>query len=219
MHSDRFSKIRRRRAPRADVADTLRVHLASANPDKTAEMREILLGALGDRLELLDRPGFVGEVEEDGETLEDNARSKAVAICRATNRAAVSDDTGLEVDALGGSPGVRSARYAGDHASYGDNVDKLLTDLAGVSNRTARFRTVALVAFPDGSELVAEGLTHGTIALQPRGSSGFGYDPVFVPANGDGRTFAELTAREKHDCSHRGRAFRALAQLLVERSL
>jgi len=179
-------------------------------------MRDILLGVLGDRVVLLDRPASVGEVEEDGATLEDNARLKALAICHATRLAAVADDTGLEVRALAGAPGVRSARYAGERASYQDNVDKLLRALDGAADRSALFRTVALICFPDGTELLAEGVMPGTIATEPRGHEGFGYDPVFVPAEGDGRTFAELTPSEKHSCSHRGRAFRALAQLMLE---
>jgi XTP/dITP diphosphohydrolase len=198
------------------VGEPLRIHLASANPDKAAEMRDILLGVLGDRVELLDRPAWVGDVDEVGATLEDNARLKAHAICRATRLPAVADDTGLEVRALAGAPGVRSARYAGEHASYEDNVEKLLRSLDGATDRSAVFRTVALICFPDGAELVTEGVMPGTIAEEPRGQAGFGYDPVFVPEEGDGRTFAELTAAEKHSCSHRGRAFHALAGLILE---
>jgi XTP/dITP diphosphohydrolase len=157
-------------------------------------------------------------VVEDGATLEDNARLKAVAVCEAAGVGAVADDTGLEVDALGGAPGVYTARFAGEHATYADNVNKVLADLDGVAeaDRTARFRTVALVRYPDGSEVVAEGVVEGHMATEARGDRGFGYDPVFVPADGDGRTFAQMTADEKHAVSHRGRAFRALAQKLAE---
>ena len=135
------------------------------------------------------------EVVEDGLTLEDNARLKAVALCEATGLPAVADDTGLEVDALGGAPGVWSARYAGEDATYDDNVQKLLRELRDVpaEQRTARFSTVALVRWPDGREVAAIGKVEGDIVKEARGSEGFGYDPVFRPAEGDGRTFAEMT--------------------------
>ena len=108
-----------------------------------------------------------------------------------------------------------SARYAGEGATYADNVAKLAAAMAGVTDRRARFVTVALVAWPDGRELAAEGAVEGTIAAEPRGAGGFGYDPLFVPDEGDGRTFAELELAEKNALSHRGRAFRALAALLA----
>ena len=133
----------------------------------------------------------------------------------------MSDDTGLEVDALDGTPGVYSARYAGPDASYDDNVQKLLDELARVGattpeKRTARFRTAVMVVWPDGSELLAEGVVEGVIAPQRQGSAGFGYDPVFVPVERDGRSFSEM-GDEKHEISHRGRAFRALAAALADR--
>jgi XTP/dITP diphosphohydrolase len=187
---------------------------ASANPDKVAEIRAILEAS---DIELLPRPEDVPDVEEDAETLEDNARRKARALCDATGMAAVADDTGLEVESLGGAPGVRSARFAGEDATYVDNVMKLLdalSDLPEPEERIARFRTVALAMFPDGREVMADGAVAGAIALAPRGDNGFGYDPVFVPFEGDGRTFAEMSADEKHAISHRGRAFRALAARL-----
>jgi XTP/dITP diphosphohydrolase len=198
---------------------TGRFILATANADKAAEVREILAEALGE-VELVPRPTTVPEVEEDGDTLEANARLKAVALAEATGEAAIADDTGLEVDALGGAPGVFAARFAGEHATYADNVAKVLTELAGVepARRTARFRTVALARFPDGSEVVASGEVEGSIALERRGSGGFGYDPVFVPAGGGGRSFGEMTPDEKHAISHRGRAFRALASALADRA-
>jgi XTP/dITP diphosphohydrolase len=191
--------------------------LASANPDKAAEIRSILAGAMGD-LDLSPRPDTIADVDETGVTLLENARLKAAAIAAATGEAAVADDTGLLVDALDGAPGVRSARFAGEAATYADNVAKLLGELAGVAaaRRTARFETVALVRWPDGREVVATGAVEGVIAAEPRGDGGFGYDPVFVPAEGDGRTFAELTPDEKHGLSHRGRAFRALAAELAK---
>ena len=128
----------------------------------------------------------------------------------------MADDTGLEVDALDGAPGVHSARFAGDDASYTDNLDRLLTELDGIPDgrRTARFKTVALVRYPDGREVMATGTVEGTIAGRPSGVGGFGYDPVFVPVEGDGRTFAEM-GDEKHSLSHRGRAFRTLARHLA----
>ncbi len=187
----------------------MRLVLASANPDKAREIAAIL-----DGFELMPRPAHVPDVVEDGETLEDNARLKAVALVEATGEAAVADDTGLEVDALDGAPGVYSARYAGEGATYADNVAQLVAALEGEADRRARFRTVALARFPDGREVVASGEVTGTITAEPRGDEGFGYDPVFVPDEGDGRTFAEMTPTETHALSHRGRAFRALAAAL-----
>jgi XTP/dITP diphosphohydrolase len=190
----------------------VRLVLASANPDKAAEIAAIL-GAAVPGLDLVPRPVSVPDVDETGTTLIDNARLKAAAIAAATGEAAVADDTGLLVDALDGAPGVWSARFAGETATYADNVAKLLAELAGVppDRRTARFETVALVRWPNGREVVATGVVEGLIAGEARGGGGFGYDPLFVPAEGDGRTFAELAPEEKHGLSHRGRAFRALA--------
>lgn len=190
--------------------------LATANPDKAKEIAEIL----GGDIDLRPRPAEVPDVEETGATLLDNARLKARALVEATGQPAMADDTGLEVDALGGAPGVYSSRYAGEAATYADNVAKLLASLEGKTGkgeRRARFRTVALAAWPDGREEVAEGVVRGWIAEAPRGSGGFGYDPVFVPDEGDGRTFAELVAEDpaaKHRLSHRGRAFRRLSTKL-----
>jgi XTP/dITP diphosphohydrolase len=190
--------------------------LATANAHKAAEIREILAEL---SLTLLDRPSEIPEVVEDGETLEDNALLKARALVEATGRAAIADDTGLFVDALDGEPGVYSARYAGENATYADNVDKLLDALAGVeaTRRSARFKTVAAVAYPDGSWFVVDGELEGSIAEAPAGTNGFGYDPIFVPEGTKGRTLAELTSEQKHALSHRGNAFRALAEALAER--
>jgi XTP/dITP diphosphohydrolase len=194
--------------------------VASANRDKVKEIVAVLSEALD--VELVPRPEDVPEVVEDGTTLVDNARLKAEALMRATSTAAVADDTGLEVDALGGAPGVYAARYAGEDATYADNVAKLLRELGALSDgggeRRARFKSVAFVAFPDGSEIWAEGVMEGTIAAAPRGDNGFGYDPVFEPDTGGGRTFAEMSAPEKDAMSHRGRAFRSLARMLAESS-
>lgn len=186
--------------------------LATANPDKAAEIVAVLEDA-GAPVELTPRPTDVPEVVEDGITLEDNARLKAVALCQATGQPAIADDTGLEVDALGGAPGVHTARFAGAAATYADNVALLLRRLEDVPRelRTARFATVAIARWPDGREIAAYGDVEGRIAESPRGDGGFGYDPVFVPTEGDGRTFAEMDD-EKHALSHRGRAFRTLAE-------
>ena len=181
----------------------MRFVLATANPYKAEEIAEIL----GPGYELLPRPTEVPDVDETGDTLEDNARLKAVALVEATGEPALADDTGLEIDALGGGPGVHTARWGGM------GYERALRELAEVPHpmRSARFRTVALVRYPDGRELVAEGVVEGVIAEAPRGDGGFGYDPVFVPDDGGGRTFAEMSAEEKHQRSHRGKAFRALA--------
>jgi XTP/dITP diphosphohydrolase len=187
--------------------------LATANPDKAREIVD-LLGGAAPSLELVARPHEVPDVDEVGETLEDNARMKAVALCAATDLPAVADDTGLHVDALGGEPGVHTARYAGEDATYVDNVAKLLAELDGLplEQRGARFATVAVARWPDGLEVAALGEVEGVITTAARGDGGFGYDPVFVPLEGDGRTFAEMTDQEKNALSHRARAFRTLAQ-------
>jgi XTP/dITP diphosphohydrolase len=187
--------------------------LATANPDKAREIAA-LLSEEAPSLELVARPPEVPDVDEVGDTLEDNARMKAVALCAATALPAVADDTGLHVDALGGAPGVHSARYAGEDATYADNVQKLLGELDALplEQRSARFATVAVARWPDGLEVAALGEVEGVITTAARGDGGFGYDPVFVPLEGDGRTFGEMTAREKQALSHRARAFRTLAQ-------
>jgi XTP/dITP diphosphohydrolase len=189
--------------------------LATANPHKANEMRAVLSG-LG--IELLDRPDHVGEVEEDAETLEGNALLKARALVEATGRPAIADDTGLFVDALEGRPGVLSARFAGENATYADNVAKLLASLVGVieSRRTARFRTVVVVAYPEGEPVVVEGILEGSIGVEPRGENGFGYDPVFIPEGG-AQTLSEMTPDEKNAISHRARALMKLVEVLAQR--
>lgn len=190
--------------------------LATANAHKANEMRAVLEG-LG--IELLERPAHVAEVQEDADTLEGNALLKARALVDATGQPAIADDTGLFVDALGGAPGVYSARYAGENATYADNVVKLLKSLEGVgeAERTARFRTVVVVAYPKGEPLIVEGSLGGSISDEPRGDQGFGYDPVFLPEGGGGRSLAEMSPEEKNAISHRGRALRTLAQALAQR--
>lgn len=196
----------------------MRLVIATANPGKAVELRAVLGAAAGlEGLEIVPRPPGLAEPEEDGASLADNARIKARAVVNATGQAAVADDTGLEVAALDGAPGLVTARFAGPHATFADNIAKLLAELEGVGDRRARWRTVALVRFPDGAEVAAEGSCDGVITESPRGSGGFGYDPVFVPDDGDGRTLAELSPEEKNAISHRGRAFRALAQRLAAR--
>ena len=202
-------------------AGPLQLVLATANADKVSEIVAIMADAAGPAVELIARPQSLGEVEETGDSLIANARIKAVAVSQATGRAAIADDTELEVEMLGGAPGVYSARFAGEHATYADNVAKLLAELeacgaTGAEARRARFVTVAMAVFPGGEEVAAEGFTEGTIAAVAQGAEGFGYDPVFVPDDGDGRTFAQMSAHEKHALSHRGRAFRALAAKLID---
>lgn len=186
---------------------------ATGNPDK---LREIV-AILGSDIELLPRPEGLAEPEEDAATLEGNARIKAICVVQASGLPAIADDTGLEVDALGGEPGVRSARFAGENATYEDNMALLLEQLDGTpaTARTSRFKTIALARWPDGREVIAEGVVEGSIATTPLGTNGFGYDPVFIPAVGDARTLAEMTNKEKNAISARGRAFRQLLKELM----
>ncbi len=188
--------------------------LATRNSDKVRELAA-LLGDLGIRIRTLADFPTAPEVEEDGETCEANALKKARAIASATGLLSVADDTGLEVDALGGRPGVFAARYAGEGATYEDNCRKLIKELDGVpqARRIARFVTVAALAMPGGETRVVTGTLVGVIAEASVGIQGFGYDPVFfVPELG--RTLAELTAEEKNRISHRAKAFRAMADML-----
>ena len=187
--------------------------LATFNRDKAREL-EAMLALPG--VSIVSVADFAGAVapEENGATLLENARIKAAAALARTGLPSLADDTGLEVDALGGAPGIHAARYAGPGATYADNVAKLLRELAARpgASRTARFRTVCVALFPDGRELSAEGVFEGAILDAPRGTGGFGYDPVF--AGPDGRTFAEIPASEKNSVSHRALAVRNLAALL-----
>jgi XTP/dITP diphosphohydrolase len=198
------------------VTDPERIVLASANPAKAAELRDIL-ASTGLELVVEPRPDGLPVPDEDAPDFEGNARLKAATVGAATGASALADDSGLEVDGLDGAPGVFSARYAGADATDADNVARLLAELAGTPGpgaRRARFRCVIVLRRPDGTEVVATGAVEGRIAAAPRGDGGFGYDPVFVPDEGDGRTFAEMTPEEKHRISHRGRALRALADAL-----
>ncbi len=192
------------------TVEGLQLVCASANPDKVSEIAAILDGVV----ELMPRPADVPEVAEDADTLIGNARLKAAAICAATGSPAVSDDTGLFVDALDGAPGVYAARFAGEDATYADNRGKLLRDLGTTDERAARFVSVVMVVWPDGRELIVEGVCAGVIATSEQGDRGFGYDSVFIPDDGDGRSFAEMSDAEKNAVSHRGRALRRLLAAL-----
>ncbi len=218
-------------------AAAMRLVIASTNPHKAVEMEQVLTevlaarGATAGAISVLHPPSdYIGAIE-DGDTLEDNARIKAQACFAATGEASVADDTGLEVDALGGAPGVRTARYASETATDAQNRQKLLAELKDISpeQRSARFRTVVVVRLPEdpdknnavesaarGIELVAQGHVEGTITTSERGTGGFGYDSLFVPTESNGRTFAEMTSVDKHTISHRGRALRAMAVQLAE---
>jgi XTP/dITP diphosphohydrolase len=184
-----------------------RLVVASKNPDKIAEIEDVLgeVGLAGEIVRGLDWP----DIEEIGDTLEENARLKARAVMEAVGLPAVADDTGLEVFALGGLPGVRTARFAGPGASYRDNVDLLLKKLDGAEDRRAQFRTAVALVMPDGSEILVDGALDGVITESPRGDGGFGYDPVFEVED---RTLSEMGMAEKNTLSHRARALRALAE-------
>ena len=189
-----------------------RLLLASGNPGKLRELRAILHGLPVELVGLADAgAGEPPEVAETGATFLDNALEKARAYAAWSGLAAVADDSGLEVDALGGAPGVRSARYAGQGAGDQANLDKLLAELAGVppERRTARFRCAAVLVDRELGEWSAEGVWEGRLLEAPRGTGGFGYDPVFVPDGWD-RTSAEVDQATKDAASHRGKAFRAL---------
>lgn len=188
--------------------------IATTNRGKLQEFRELLAGLPIDLLSLTDFPALP-EVIEDGTTYLENARHKALSVAQATGLAALADDSGLEVDALQGAPGVHSARYAGPTQNSQANTEKLLAALHGVSDRGARFRCVIVVAHPAGGELVAEGTCAGKITEVAHGTQGFGYDPIFLyePA---GRTFADMASAEKQRASHRARACEHLREQLVD---
>lgn len=193
----------------------LELVVASANPAKVAEVTEIMKDIsvrLITRSEVVNWP----EIEETGSSYLENALIKAQAIVSATGKAALADDSGIEVDALEGAPGVLSARFASPSATDEDNNAKLVSDLSGVQSRGARYRCVAVIVFPDGAVIGGVGSCEGSIALEARGKGGFGYDPWFVP-EGETRTMAELSASEKHAISHRGRALRGLIDQLRRR--
>ncbi len=193
----------------------MKLVFASHNQDKVVELQDALSGLPLEVSSARDHPQ-VGEIEETGATLEENALLKARTLFQATGVLCLADDTGLEVEALGGAPGVRSARYGGPEQSYEKNLTKLLAEMSQFppDERRARFRTVIAIVFPDASELVMEGVCEGLILSEPRGESGFGYDPVFfIPERS--KTFAEMSLEEKQELSHRGRAMRKARSMLV----
>ncbi len=183
--------------------------IASHNPDKIAELEVVLARSdvVGEIVRGLEWPDIV----EDAATLEGNALLKARAVATLTGLPAIGDDTGLEVDALGGAPGVYTARFSGPDATYESNVAALLEALGGVEDRGARFRTAIALVLPTGEELVASGELRGAITTERRGEGGFGYDAIFEV---DGRTLAEMGVDEKNKISHRARAMAAISEML-----
>ena len=196
----------------------MKILLATGNRKKAVEIVAILREGEGSVTEIATLADFpdLPEAVEDGETFLENARKKAHPAAKETGLPTLGEDSGLVVDALEGAPGIYSARYAGEDAADGDNSRKLLEEMRGVPSgkRTARYCCVAVLAWPDGREVTAEGSCEGEIALEPRGDGGFGYDPVFLLA--DGRMMAELAPEEKDAISHRGRALRKLRTLLTQ---
>ena len=188
--------------------------LATRNDHKLREFREALPG-----VEIAPLPGEVELPPETGETFMDNALEKARAAHEATGLASIADDSGIEAEALGGAPGVRSARFAGENATDEENLDKLLADVPEDGDNRVAYVCALVHVTDDGEEWLFEARCTGTLTHEPRGSGGFGYDPAFVPDDyDDGRTMAELTADEKHAISHRGRAAKAFANWLEERA-
>lgn len=188
----------------------MKLIFATNNQHKVEEIRAVI----GDKFELLtlQEAGIVIDIPEPHDTLEANASEKSQTIYRMTGNSCFSEDTGLEVAALNGEPGVKSARYAGDDRSFDQNIDKLLINLAAKEDRSARFRTVVSVII-NGKETLFEGICEGTVIKERRGGKGFGYDPVFIPAGAD-KTFAEMTLEEKNLFSHRKKATEKLVAFL-----
>ena len=199
----------------------MKIVIATRNRHKAVELQTLLHGAGYNavRLDEIDPDGKIPEVEETGTTFKENALLKAHAIAKATGLPSVADDTGLEVDALGGAPGIFSARYAGENCTYEDNVKKLLRELSDVGDdrRTARFKTVAVYVHKE-TELSAEGVVEGVITEKAEGFGGFGYDPVFSVLDMK-KTYAQLADEEKNRVSHRGKAIRSLIEKLHENGL
>jgi len=199
----------------------MKIVIATRNRHKAVELQTLLHGAGYDavRLDEIDPDGKIPEVEETGTTFKENALLKAHAIAKATGLPSVADDTGLEVDALEGAPGIFSARYAGENCTYEDNVKKLLRELSDVADdrRTARFKTVAVYVHKE-TELSAEGVVEGVITEKAEGVGGFGYDPVFSVLDMK-KTYAQLADEEKNRVSHRGKAIRSLIEKLHENGL
>ena len=194
-----------------------RLAIASKNPHKLRELGRICADWPVAWVTVENHEGPWPDVEEPHDAYRENALTKAREVAAALGLPAVADDSGIEVDALDGGPGPRSARFAGEDATDVENLAKMIGAIVAVdpSRRTARYRCVAAVAWPDGTELAADGVCEGTLVSVPRGEGGFGYDPVFVP-EGSTSTMAELADEEKDAISHRGRAFRALRGLLAD---
>ena len=198
--------------------DRPRLVLATANPHKVVELTRILADS-GARARVVDLSGFPGasDVVETGATFADNALLKARAVAAFTHLPAVADDSGLCADALNGMPGVLSARWSGRSGDDAANLMLLLAQLRDVPDdrRGAHFTCAAALVLPSGREQVSEGILYGSLIREPRGTKGFGYDPIFVPAGND-RTTAEMSAAQKDSISHRGRALRALAPVISD---
>ena len=199
----------------------MKIVIATRNRHKAVELQTLLHGAGYDAVQLdeIDPDGKIPEVEETGTTFKENALLKAHAIAKATGLPSVADDTGLEVDALEGAPGIFSARYAGENCTYEDNVKKLLRELSDVADdrRTAHFKTVAVYVHKE-TELSAEGVVEGVITEKEEGVGGFGYDPVFSVLDMK-KTYAQFADEEKNRVSHRGKAIRSLIEKLRENGL
>lgn len=192
----------------------LEIVLATRNRDKVREIKKILNGISARLLSLEDFPGCP-KVVEDGETLEANAKKKALVVSQYTKKLSLAEDTGLEVEALSGAPGIHSARFAGDNCTYEDNNKKLLKLMEKLSlgERRAKFRCVAALARPEGEVVTCEGVCEGIIALEMKGESGFGYDPLFLLPE-YGKTFAELGEEMKNKISHRARALGKMKEII-----
>ena len=198
-----------------EECQVIQLLIATNNPGKVREYRELLADLA--RVTFPQAEGLVLDVEETGETFEENAQLKAVAFAEASGLLTLADDSGLEVDALGGAPGVRSARYSGPGKSDADRYEKLLAAMAHVppGQRSARFRCVVAVAVPGGAIYTAVGACEGQIGYAPRGEFGFGYDPVFIVDGFGGRTMAEIEPDAKNRISHRARALEAVRPVLA----
>lgn len=193
----------------------MKLIIASNNRHKIKEIKDILGERFGEIVSLREA-GIEHETVEDGATFAENAFKKAREIAELSGAAALADDSGLCVDALGGAPGIFSARFAGEHGNDEANNRKLLEELAGKSNRSAHYTCAVALVYPDGTSLTAEGHLHGAITEHPRGSGGFGYDPLFV-VRGESRTVAEMGSDEKNSISHRAAALRLLLEKLNAR--
>lgn len=191
----------------------MKLYFVTNNIHKLKEVQEVVGDSF--QIESMRSLGINEDIPEDQQTLEGNALQKARFLYDRTGESCFADDTGLEVDALNGAPGVYSARYAGEAKNSLDNMALLLKNMSGIQNRKARFRTVIALIL-DGKEYLFEGIVNGTIAEEPRGTAGFGYDPLFVP-DGYSTTFAEMDSEAKNAISHRGRAVEKLAAFLLKR--